>query len=105
MALPTPPPGDPEVRFYTWVALRPIFRVCPAGYPANAFNPTTSSGRFRPFFCGGTTPVPTLYGSNRVDGALGETVFHDVPAGHASWNIPRTSLYGLLRTNLIPRRE
>jgi hypothetical protein len=45
-----------------------------------------------------------MYGSNNIDGALGETVFHDVPAGDERWSIPRTSLYARLRTVLIPQR-
>ena len=48
--------------------------------------------------------MPTMYGANHVDGALGETVFHDVPAGRAAWAVPRASLYARLRSVLIPQR-
>jgi hypothetical protein len=45
-----------------------------------------------------------MYAANRVDGALGETVFHDVPSGGDAWLIPRAALYGRLRTLLVPQR-
>jgi hypothetical protein len=54
--------------------------------------------------CCSSTPLPTIFGSNRVDGALGEPIFHDAPAGAVAWDVPRASLYGQLRTVLIPRR-
>jgi hypothetical protein len=45
-----------------------------------------------------------MYGSNRLDGALGETVFHDVPADGGPWLVPRDALFGRLRTLLVPQR-
>jgi len=36
-------------------------------------------GRFHPFTPAGVSgPVPVLYGSDRLSGAISETVFHDV---------------------------
>ena len=104
MALPPPPAGGVTARLFEWAALRPIVRVCSTDYPPNTFNPTAKSGRFRPFPAPPAVPIPTVYGSNQLNGALGETVFHDVPAAGGPWEIPRASLYGLVRTYLIPRR-
>lgn len=105
MALALPPADPLEVAYYVWDEQRPLTRICQAAYQPNTFNPTAVTGRFRPIYCGAAEPIPTMYGANRIDGALGETVFHDVPTGGASWTIPRASLYGLLRTVLIPQRE
>lgn len=93
------------VRHFTWDEQRPITRVCSAAHQPNYFNTSDVPGRFRPFYCGGAQPVPTMYGASHIDGALGETVFHDVPAGRGGWAIPRVSLYARLRTVLIPQRE
>ncbi|HEX8085462.1 MAG TPA: RES family NAD+ phosphorylase [Solirubrobacteraceae bacterium] len=106
MALPPPAGGPIAGKFYTWAAMRPITRVCDAAHLPNSFNPSDQSARFRPIYCGAPTPIPTMYGSNRIDGALGETVFHDVPPpGGGTWTIPRASLYGKLRSVLIPMRD
>jgi hypothetical protein len=105
MPLAAPPSGGAlEVRLFTWVEQRPITRVCTASHQPNDFNPSDAPGRFRPFYCGDVQPVPTMYGSTSIDGALGETVFHDVPAGDENWSMPRASLYARLRTVLIPQR-
>jgi hypothetical protein len=105
MPLVAPPAGGAlDVRLFTWVEQRPITRVCTAAHQPNAFNPSASPGRFRPFYSGGVQPVPTMYGANNISGVLGETAFHDVPAEHGDWSIPRASLYARLRTVLIPQR-
>ena len=106
MPIPAPPVGGGlHVRYYTWYEQRPVTRVCSAAHQPNSFNPSAVSGRFRPLYCGGEKPVPTMYGASRIDGALGETVFHDVPGGGHAWSLPRASLYGRLRTVLVPQRQ
>jgi hypothetical protein len=104
MTLPSPPGGKLDVPMRAWARLRPIYRVGSAAYLPNAFNSTDTPGRFRPLRVAGTI-VPTLYGANRVDGCLGESVFHDVPANGGPWVMPRAKLYGYVRTTLIPLRE
>lgn len=72
------------------VSVRPLIETLPAGatlyrthhaaYPAHAFNsgthPARPSSRFS-FF--GDPPVPVLYASDTIDGALSETLLRDVP--------------------------
>jgi RES domain-containing protein len=105
MAIPAPPHGALAVKYFTWNEQRPIIRVCSAQHYPNAFNATDGSARFRPLYCGSADRVPTMYGANHIEGALGETVFHDIPLNNGPWVIPRASLYALLRTMLIPQRH
>jgi len=105
MPLPAPPAGALALKYFVWTAQRPITRVCGAAGLPNSFNPTSAPGRFRPFAGGAGNTVPTLYGANRVEGALGESIFHDVPVGGAGWVIPRASLYFKVRSILIPQRD
>jgi hypothetical protein len=60
---------------------RPIVRVHHSRFGATEFNPGTagSGGRFHPFQDRKGHVVPTLYASNSLNGALSETIFHDVP--------------------------
>jgi hypothetical protein len=105
MAVPAPPADPVEVKYFAWVEQRPFVRVCTAAHQPNSFNPTNGQGRFRPFYCGETVPVPTMYGASHIDAALGETVFHDVPSGAGGWVVPRAALYPLLRTVIVPQRR
>lgn len=74
------PPGD----------LDPLVEVVPAGsalwrchdlrFGPAEFNPGLGApGRFHPFGAPGQVPVPTLYAAASAEGALAETVLHDVP--------------------------
>ena len=105
MPLPLPPDEPGEVGYYVWEAYRPIYRVCAAAYQPNSFNGGSAPARFRPFASGDADLVPTMYGSNRTDGALGETVFHDAPSNGREWTVPRRVLYARVRAVLIPLRR
>lgn len=105
MPVPAPPSGTLAVKYFDWDEQRPITRICAAARQPNSFNTGPHAGRFRPFNAGQPDPVPTLYGANHVDGALGETIFHDVPPGTAPWTVARATLYGRLRTILVPQRK
>jgi hypothetical protein len=48
-------------------------------YRAAQFNPGVGRARFHPFPGSGGAPVPTLYVAETWEGAVCETVFHDVP--------------------------
>ena len=52
-------------------------------YAPNQFNPGRGGrlGRFHPIRSAQGNPIPTLYASDQIDGALSETVFHDIVAG------------------------
>jgi hypothetical protein len=68
------------------------------------FNTSNASRRFRPITHGGTT-VPTLYGADLVQGALSETVFHDVPVRGTARRIQRKALLPMIRSTVFPKRD
>jgi RES domain len=81
-----PPP--PDFRhlaplFQVWRKGDEIIRVYNNAYAPAAFNPGKGAadirGRFHFFTDSAGAVVPALYGSDLEDGALSETVFHDVP--------------------------
>lgn len=82
--LPIPPVELDPLRFRLRAGTR-LWRVHPVRYTAVQFNPNTASGqrsgRFHPFADAAGKPVPTLYAANRIEGALAETVFHNVRGG------------------------
>jgi hypothetical protein len=71
---------DPPIE--TLVAGATLFRLHSATHAAQAFNPgrspATPIARFS-FF--GDPPVPALYASDAIDGAINETLLRDVPLG------------------------
>jgi hypothetical protein len=78
MPSPTPPPArSPAI-----VALGPrtIWRVHRQEFRAAQFHPGgQSDARFSPLHDVHRRPIPTLYGASTLDGALMETIFHDIP--------------------------
>ena len=74
-----PEPFDLQCNTETWEAEKPIVRVHNSAYVATEFNPGKRGGRFHPFAGEHEVIVPTIYGSNTIDGALSETIFRDVP--------------------------
>lgn len=64
----------------------------------------THRSRFAPFTPeGGRDPVPVVYGASDVDGAVFETVFHDVPVRGVA-RVPRSKLVHRLLIGLLPLR-
>ena len=62
-------------------------------------------GRFHPFTpAGAPGPVPVLYGSDRLAGAISETVFHDVPV-RGTKHVPRAKLRRKLAVQLTATRD
>jgi hypothetical protein len=83
--------------------------VFDANYLPNAFNPGADPpevrGRFH-FFSGlDGAIVPILYGSDRGDGAISETVFHDVPLRGSLRTVPESRLDYRSLVTLRPKRE
>jgi len=78
--LPDPPESglDPHV-----VPFKPkrLFRVHPTKHASNSFNPGFGIGRFHPIFDQSGKPIPTLYASDQINGALSETVFRNIISG------------------------
>ena len=77
------PPSHVDPLTTTWRAGRRLYRVHPVSYAPNQINPGKGSrpGRFHPIRCAQGNSIATLYASDRIDGALAETVFHNVVAG------------------------
>lgn len=84
MAECPPPPDLREVtpRIFEWKSGVPIIRVYDHAHEPTAMHPGQNGnvvGRFHFFRDPQGRTVPVLYGSDQVDGAIAETVFHDVP--------------------------
>ena len=101
-----PPPAKLDPKLTRLAAGSSLYRVHPARFRANQFNPnraSTQRGRFHLFTDVQELPVPTLYAADTVDGALSETVFHNVPGGGG--RILRSRLQGLELSRLLTRDE
>lgn len=98
---PAPDELDPLIE--EWPAGRGIVRCHSSEYGATEFNPTRSAGRFRPFTVNRRT-ISTLYGAKNLEGALSETVFHDVPVAGPSRQILISSLIPWLQSMIAPTR-
>jgi RES domain len=103
--LPLPPvPFDLTCNVETWDAEKPIIRVHHSAFGATEFNPGRGKGRFHPISAPTGMPVPTLYGSSTFEGALSETVFHDVPVRGPGKAVEQSSLMPMLSSTLLPMR-
>ena len=102
-----PFPSDADPLIGVWPAGRGIVRVYDALYSLRGFwtgTPTRPS-RFHPFTpTGAPGPVPVLYGSDRLAGAISETVFHDVPV-RGTKHVPRATLRRKLAITLTATRD
>lgn len=102
---PLPPePFNLVCNIETWDAEKPILRVHHSRFGATEFNPTVFGGRFSGLRDHGGGIVPTMYGSNTIDGALSETVFHDVPVSGPAKTIAQSTLMPMLSCTLQPAR-
>jgi hypothetical protein len=108
---PVPPPSDfndIDPLFVQWVAGREIVRVYDHTFGPTNFNPGRGArivGRFHFFADAAGSVVPVLYGSARNDGAIAETVFHDVPTRSAVRVVPAGRLKNLSIVSLSPQRD
>ena len=90
-AVPPPPaPFDPLTE--EWPAGRPLVRVDRLDRLSVSFNSTSSSGRFRPIRDASDAVVSTMYAADGFDGALSETVFHDLPVTAEPKHLARSLL-------------
>jgi hypothetical protein len=100
------PPADlPQPNLVVWPATRPMYRVHHVQYGATEFNPGLGAGRFHPIRAADSLPIPTIYASNSIDGALSETVFHDVPVSGPAKRISQSALKPLLLCTLSAKRD
>jgi len=93
---------DPLIE--TWAAGRVIVRCHGRKYHEGQFNDTTHLRRFRPFTAEGSI-VPTIYGAEDLDGALAETLFHDVPVRGPDRRILRSQLEQWVWSEIAPARD
>lgn len=104
--MPVPPPPVPWTTpgTHSWPAAKTIRRVYDHSLGSTESNPTDVSRRFRPVFAEGSV-VPTIYGSDEEDGAICETVFHDVSLSDPAPSILRAALLPLVLSPISPQRE
>ena len=84
MANPVPgtaPPARPlDAKLISWGASEIMYRVHDTAYAVDLFNPSKrGNARFSPIHDSAGEVIPTLYAATTSQGALMETVFHDVP--------------------------
>lgn len=103
MGVPDVPDPLPDPRVHTWPAHHPIIRCHHISIGATEFNASSVSRRFRPV-TGCDEIVPTLHGADLPQGALSETVFHDVPVRGRGRRIQRNALVPMVRSAVIPNR-
>ena len=101
-----PLPSDANPLIGVWPADKDIVRVYDALYsPRGFWAGITRPGRFHPFTpTGAPGPVQVLYGSDRLAGAISETVFHDVPV-RGTKHVPRATLRRKLAITLTAARD
>lgn len=103
--VPDVPVPLPTPRLHLWPAEQPIARCHNIEMGATEFNTTPASRRFRPSQNARATIVPTIYGADLIEGALSETVFHDVPIRGPGRRILRKALVPMVMSTIIPIRD
>jgi hypothetical protein len=104
VAVPPVPSPLPDPAEHLWPAGTTIFRVFDHGFGSAQYNGTDVKRRFRPVYDGGTI-VPTIYGSNAPDGAICETVFHDLDLKTRHPAILRATLLTQLLAPVVSARD
>jgi hypothetical protein len=84
MAKPAPSTALParslDAKLLSWGENEILYRVHDAEYAVDSFNPSPlGNARFSPIRDSAGNVIPTLYAATSPQGALMETVFHDVP--------------------------
>jgi len=74
-------------------------------FGSTEFNPGFGRGRFHPFQDEHGGAVPTLYGASSLEGALSESIFHQVPVRGPVRAIRRSTLRPMLVSVLAPGRD
>lgn len=103
--LSLPPDDLPAPNLESWPAGKPLVRVHNASFGATEFNPGAGHGRFHPIRDRDGILIPTLYGSDTIDGALSETIFHDVPVQGPAKAVRQSTLKPLLACTLAVKRD
>ncbi|MEN3281418.1 MAG: hypothetical protein V7607_2558 [Solirubrobacteraceae bacterium] len=103
---PEPPtPGSLNPLLVTWRKGEPILRCHDSRFGGNEYNPSEhGSGRFRPLRTDDEF-VPVLYGADVFEGALAESVFHDVLAGTPEQRVFVSRFRTWVRSTIAPNRD
>ena len=102
--VPDVPDPLPEPLEHLWVEGKPIIRCHHIEMGATEFNTTAVSRRFRPVACAAGTAA-TIYGADLDQGALSETVFHDVPVRGTARRVQRRALIHMVLSSITPTRD
>lgn len=103
--LPLLDPAVLDPTLQTWSPGDRIVRCHDSRFGATEFNPGFGRGRFHPFRTAVGDVVPTLYGAASLNGALSETVFHEVPIRGPFRTILRPDLKPMLVSTVTAVRE
>jgi len=90
---------------FTWERDRAFVRCHNVRFGATEFNPGYGKGRFHPFEDAHGTLVPTLYAAEDLEGALSETIFHNIPVRGPEKRIGRFSLHSIVASTLARDRD
>lgn len=106
MAVPLPPAAsDLDPLIEVWPPGRQIVRIHAIRRRPTEFNPGPGgSGRFHPVRRPDGSVVPWLYGAEDDEGAICETVFHDVPFVPDA-RVSEAALAGQAISTISPRRN
>lgn len=105
-SLPEPPLAEGlEPLIHLWPGGDPLLRCHDSRFGATEFNPGLGAGRFHPLANAAGESIPTLYGSATFQGALSETVFHDVPFRGANRRLRQAGLLPLVVSTLAAGRD
>jgi hypothetical protein len=89
----------------SWDAGKPMVRIHRSTYQPTEFNPGFGpGGRFSPVRNAEQLLVATLYGSSSFDGAVSETLFHDLPLAGEK-RLAESALRAVLASTIAPRRS
>jgi hypothetical protein len=89
----------------TWPRGQGIVRCHDSRFGATEFNPGLGHGRFHPFQDSRGDLVPTLYGASSLDGALSESIFHNVPVRGPGRAIRHSALRPMQVSTVAARRD
>jgi hypothetical protein len=97
-----PRAGSLDAKLISWGAGETMYRVHDAVYAVHSFNPSSlGNARFSPIRDSAGNVIPTLYSATSPQGALMETIFHDVPYKPGFKRVSVGRLEGKLSSTLV----
>lgn len=97
-----PPACSLDAKLMSWGAGEIMCRVHHGAYAVDSFNPSPlGNARFSPIRDSAGKVIPTLYAATTPQGALMETVFHDVPYKPGFKRVSISRLEGKLSSTLV----